>query len=105
MSGSELAERFRAEVGDPFAMDWRIVQAEQRKRVYLLASKYDHCLLDLLWRWRRGELAADIVGAANEDVVDPSLRLAQGLREGIPLRVGGAVARPGDAKGVREVDA
>lgn len=58
----ELKHRFGAEVAEPFAMDWRIVLALQRKRVFLLASRYDHCLLDLLWRWRRGELDADIVG-------------------------------------------
>jgi formyltetrahydrofolate deformylase len=27
----------------------------------VLVSRYDHCLLDLLWRWRRGELEAEIV--------------------------------------------
>ena len=32
-----------------------------RKRTALLASRDDHCLLDLLWRWRRGELETDIV--------------------------------------------
>ena len=31
-----------------------------RKRVAILVSRYDHCLLDLLWRWRRGELEADV---------------------------------------------
>jgi len=31
-----------------------------RKRVAIFASKSDHCLLDLLWRHRRGELAVDI---------------------------------------------
>ena len=28
----------------------------------MLVSRYDHCLMDLLWRWRRGELDADVVG-------------------------------------------
>ena len=32
----------------------------QRKRIAVLVSRYDHCLLDLLWRWRRGELDCDI---------------------------------------------
>ena len=32
----------------------------RRQRVAILVSRYDHCLLDLLWRWRRGELDADI---------------------------------------------
>jgi formyltetrahydrofolate deformylase len=34
--------------------------ASRRKRVAILVSRYDHCLAELLWRWRRGELYADI---------------------------------------------
>ena len=56
---TELEERF-AEVAAPFEMDWRISRPDQPKRVALLVSRYDHCLLDLLWRWRRGELEADV---------------------------------------------
>jgi formyltetrahydrofolate deformylase len=44
----ELAKRFE--------MDWQIFYASQRKRVVLMTSREDHCLLDLLWRHRRGEL-------------------------------------------------
>jgi len=42
-------------------MEWRLTTTDERKRVALLASRQDHCLLDLLWRRRRGELDADIV--------------------------------------------
>jgi formyltetrahydrofolate deformylase len=48
----ELAERFQ--------MDWRIAYASDRRRVALMASREDHCLLDLLWRNRRGELEMDV---------------------------------------------
>jgi formyltetrahydrofolate deformylase len=41
-------------------MEWILTPAGVRKRVALFASRYDHCLLDLLWRWRRGELAMKI---------------------------------------------
>jgi formyltetrahydrofolate deformylase len=34
--------------------------ASQRKRMAILVSRYDHCLAELLWRWRRGELYADV---------------------------------------------
>jgi formyltetrahydrofolate deformylase len=44
-----------------FEMDWRIFYASERKRVALMASREDHCLLDLLWRHRRGELDMEIV--------------------------------------------
>ncbi len=44
-----------------FAMQWRIAYARDRRRVALMASREDHCLLDLLWRNRRGELDMDVV--------------------------------------------
>ena len=56
---------FEADFGrlaERFAMDWRIAFAHERKRVALMASREDHCLLDLLWRHRRGELEMDVVG-------------------------------------------
>ena len=43
------------------AMNWRISYASHRRRVALMASRADHCVLDLLWRHRRGELDMDAV--------------------------------------------
>jgi formyltetrahydrofolate deformylase len=72
--GDELERRFAEEVGTPFAMSWRISYARERKRVALLVSRYDHCLLDLLWRWRRGELEADVVGVvSNHPDLEPDV--------------------------------
>ena len=42
-------------------MQWRIAYARDRRRVALMASREDHCLLDLLWRNRRGELDMDVI--------------------------------------------
>src|SRR5436305_8632994 len=56
-----LAERFGLAVAEPFAMTWRLWDSAQPKRVAVLASRADHCLMDLLWRWRRGELEAEVV--------------------------------------------
>ncbi|UFN46975.1 formyltetrahydrofolate deformylase [Roseomonas sp. OT10] len=39
-----------------FGMAWTLRDRRQRHRVMLLASKFDHCLADLLYRWRLGEL-------------------------------------------------
>ena len=50
-----------AAVAAEFAMEWRLRVGAARQRVALFASRYDHCLLDLLWRWRRGELPMDVV--------------------------------------------
>ena len=58
-SREELDRRFVADVAERFEMDWRL-SGDRRKRVALLASRTDHCLMDLLWRWRRRELEMDI---------------------------------------------
>ena len=55
-----LEDAFAAEVAEPFGMEWQMSYASRRKRVAILVSRYDHCLAELLWRWRRGELYADI---------------------------------------------
>jgi formyltetrahydrofolate deformylase len=49
-----------AHVAGDIGMQWRVSYTAQRKRLAIMASRYDHCLLDLLWRWRRGELDCDI---------------------------------------------
>ena len=56
----EFAAEFAAEFGGPPEVDFRLHDASKRKRVALMVSRYDHCLLDLLWRWRRGELPVDV---------------------------------------------
>jgi formyltetrahydrofolate deformylase len=55
-----LERAFASEVAAPFRMEWRLHRASHRKRVAILVSRYDHCLAELLWRWRRGELYVDI---------------------------------------------
>lgn len=54
-----LEEDFAA-VAEPFSMTWRITEASRRKRLAIFVSKEDHCLLELLWQWRSGDLDADI---------------------------------------------
>jgi formyltetrahydrofolate deformylase len=41
-------------------MDWRLSHTDTPKRMAILVSRYDHCLIDLLWRWDSGELEAEI---------------------------------------------
>ena len=48
-----------AAIAERFAMDWQMRDRAARKRVMLLVSKSDHCLVDILYRWRTGELAMD----------------------------------------------
>src|SRR6201996_3991255 len=55
---SALQTGFTA-IADRFGMDWQMRDRESRRRVMLLVSKSDHCLADILYRWRTGELAMD----------------------------------------------
>jgi formyltetrahydrofolate deformylase len=51
---STLAERF--------GMQWRLLSLEHRQRVLILVSQFDHCLGDLLYRSKIGELNMEVVG-------------------------------------------
>jgi formyltetrahydrofolate deformylase len=55
----ELKQAFQ-HAADTFQMEWRMTLAARKKRLALFVSKEDHCLQELLWRWRIGELHADI---------------------------------------------
>jgi formyltetrahydrofolate deformylase len=56
-----LRTSFEAEVAGPLEMDHRFAESSERKRVAIMVSREDHCLSDLLWRWRSGELGAELV--------------------------------------------
>jgi formyltetrahydrofolate deformylase len=47
-------------IAEKFQMTWRLAQSSHRPRMVILVSKYDHCLVDLLYRQHSGELACDI---------------------------------------------
>jgi formyltetrahydrofolate deformylase len=67
-----LESAFADQVAKPFEMDFRLTEAAKPKRVAILASKEDHCLLDLLWRNRRGELdmSVSMVISNHSDLAD-----------------------------------
>jgi len=56
---SDLVSQFGA-IANQFGMQWRIALSDVRQRMAILVSKYDHCLVDLLYRHQSGELACDI---------------------------------------------
>jgi formyltetrahydrofolate deformylase len=59
---------FGPAVAEPLDMTWRVWDAAAPKRVAILASREDHCLNELLWRHRRGELPAHVLlVASNHD--------------------------------------
>ncbi|WP_435747050.1 formyltetrahydrofolate deformylase [Microbacterium sp. PMB16] len=49
-----------AAVAARFGMEWSLHDVARRKRVAIFVSKYDHCLMELLWRAQRGQLEIDI---------------------------------------------
>src|SRR5271166_5823053 len=52
--------KYFSPIADKFQMTWRLAQSSHRPRMIILVSKYDHCLVDLLYRHQSGELACDI---------------------------------------------
>jgi formyltetrahydrofolate deformylase len=58
-------EQRLAEIGAELGLDYKLVDSKRPKRVALFVSKYDHCLLDLLWRWRRKELDMDVIAVVS----------------------------------------
>jgi formyltetrahydrofolate deformylase len=59
------AERFRTDFTPHAArwdMQWTLSDQDRLRKVMLLVSKFDHCLVDLLYRWRIGELRMQPVG-------------------------------------------
>ncbi|WP_063043371.1 formyltetrahydrofolate deformylase [Nocardia pseudovaccinii] len=58
---AKLERDFASEVAHDLGADFRLREAAAATRVAIFVSRYDHCLLDLLWRARRGELPMRIV--------------------------------------------
>ena len=65
LEGARGAAEIQAQVGElaqRFGMTFTLRDTAARKRVMLLVSKFDHCLADLIYRWRIGELPMEITG-------------------------------------------
>jgi formyltetrahydrofolate deformylase len=59
MEMKDFAQHFTP-IADRMDMKWQIALSGDRDRVAIFVSKYDHCLVDLLYRWHTGELSCDI---------------------------------------------
>ncbi len=59
LAEEQLVKAFQP-IAERFQMQWNVSYSRQRKRAGILVSKLDHCLTDLLWRWKSGELPMDI---------------------------------------------
>ena len=63
-AGDTSRETLRGEfetLAREYAMQWKIALQARPRRVLIMVSKFDHCLVDLLYRWRTGELNIDPV--------------------------------------------
>jgi formyltetrahydrofolate deformylase len=56
----EVEGRFAEEVAAPYEMEHHFAESSHRKRVAIMVSREDHCLSDLLWRWRNRELGGEL---------------------------------------------
>ncbi|WP_314651765.1 formyltetrahydrofolate deformylase [uncultured Microbacterium sp.] len=82
-----------AAVAERFGMEWSLHDVSRRKRVAIFVSKYDHCLMELLWRTQRGQLDIDVTM-----VISNHPDLAEAVRSfGVPF-----VHIPGGDKAVME---
>jgi formyltetrahydrofolate deformylase len=79
-----LKREFTRDVAGSFEMEWKLRWWGERQRIAVLVSRHDHCLQDLLWRWRRGELDAEIVAVISNH---PDLELKTVRPAAEPSRV------------------
>jgi formyltetrahydrofolate deformylase len=56
---ADFARQFEP-IATKFQMSWRLALSSNRPRMIIFVSKYDHCLVDLLYRHQSGELACEI---------------------------------------------
>ena len=61
----EIERRFAEELATPLRMDHHFAESSHRKRVAVMVSREDHCLSDLLWRWRNDELGGELVAVVS----------------------------------------
>lgn len=66
-----LRDEFR-QVAERFKMEWAIHDTQVKPRMMIMVSRYDHCLNDLLYRWRIGELQTEITAiVSNHPDLEP----------------------------------
>jgi formyltetrahydrofolate deformylase len=58
------------DIGAEWQMEWQIRDRSVRRRVMLLVSRLDHCLVDLIYRWRIGELAMEPTAVVSNHAQD-----------------------------------
>ena len=67
------------QIGKRFGMEWSMSDMAVRSRVLIMVSKLDHCLNDLIYRWRIGELKIDIAAIVSNHPDQEPLASAHGI--------------------------
>lgn len=60
-----IRDQFQAEVADRLEMDWAVYDPAEPVKTVIMVSKYDHCLDDLLYRRRNGELNMEVTAVVS----------------------------------------
>ena len=80
-SGINTLRENLAALASKLEAEWNLRERTTRPRTAILVSREGHCLADLLWRWRSGDLDMDLVGViGNHRDLEPVAR-----REGVPF--------------------
>lgn len=77
-----VMDRFRSDFASTaarFDMQWALHDPAVKPKVLILVSRYDHCLNDLLYRWRMGELPIEIPAIASNHKDLTTIASAHGL--------------------------
>ncbi|ASJ89515.1 formyltetrahydrofolate deformylase [Porphyrobacter sp. CACIAM 03H1] len=64
-----------AALADEFGMEWKMAREDRPRRTIIMVSKFDHCLVDLIYRWRTGELAIDPVAIVSNHPREAAIRV------------------------------
>jgi formyltetrahydrofolate deformylase len=74
LSRPVLGRAFAQAVVERYGMDWQLSYAADRKRVAILVSRHDHAMMEILWRWARGEFHADVTMViSNHETLQPAV--------------------------------
>lgn len=90
---SSLEKSFDA-ISTSFAMDWQIFDTAIKPKALILVSKFDHCLVDLIYRARVNALSIDVVGVFSNH--EDTRHLVE--RENIPFHYQPVNSKQADSK-------
>lgn len=76
---ADVCTEFKA-VANQFGMEWRICDKDKAHNVMILVSKFDHCLDDLLYRFKKGELAMNITAIVSNHLDLRPMAEREGIR-------------------------